>query len=179
MEPLKPSAPTVRNLESSVTEAGYERPKGVNNSAQEDDVSAMASPNETHAEEGTTWKTTRSGRFETEEEEASSKANGCFGARLCKKKMPEGGWRRRAGMTVFVSVLFVVIVSVCSLPTILYFSALVNVYLVILKAHAYTKRQCCFNYVHCRYVCMHETLLRRARWAMSCACTLPTTVAGA
>ena len=92
----------------------------------------MASPIETDMEEGTSWKTTRSGRLEMKEEEAFWKDNGCFSTRLCKKTMSEGSWRRRGCMTAFVSVLFVVIVSVCSLPTVLYFSVLVSVLIIIL-----------------------------------------------
>ena len=119
-------------------EAGSSTLKDVNNPVQEDDVPVMASWNEAHTEKESTATTTCNDRLEMEEEEVSSKANDCFNTRLCEKMTPEGGWRRKVFMSFLVAVLAMMILSVCSLPTILYFSALV-------RMPDYTKGPCMYK----------------------------------
>ena len=74
-----------------------------------------------------------------EVEEASSKAKSCFGTRLCEEIMPQGGWRRKACVTLFVAVLAVMIVSVCCVPSALYLIAQVSAKLIIVKTQCMHK----------------------------------------
>ena len=133
MQVVKPSVPTVQYLGSSGAEVVSSTLTEVNSHLQEDDVPATALANEAHLEKGTPSRSTHSGTGRTNRAVLPWKNNGYFGNRLCEEIMPITGWRRRIYMVIFVAVISVIILSFCSIPAILYFTALVSKYLIKLE----------------------------------------------
>ena len=90
----------------------------------------MDSPNyELDAEKGTTSTSTGSEERDTTRGTVSAKANCGSGTLLCNKLMPkEGSWRKRACTILFVALLAVTNLIVCSVPAMLYLLVPVNVH---------------------------------------------------
>ena len=118
MEPAELSGYEMHNLGCSV--------QNVSDLAHEDVVPEMDLSKQAESGKEAMSSTMPTGILEIGEEEASSKSNCCSDTRLCEKMTPKNGWRKRICKTLLATMLAVIIVSACTLPTTIYFSSLVN-----------------------------------------------------